>query len=410
MTRPAGSRSVLGVVCVALHEMDRTQRWAAALRERGWSLVYVTQLLSVWLRARRAGVPCILLRGAPGRPCPDIPFERTPEFIRGLVTPGAARDFQHALWDGLERASAAHPISALGQWNGMGLAGGVVTAFARARGLPTAFFELGNIEPKLFVDSEGVNARARIARETWLLDQYDVSDAEIAAWRDRLVARRRGQTTAPQAPGLVKVNPWFAVDLVGHHLLRTPRPMRLTAMARLLRKVRLWTPTKIPSRQPDRPYLFVPLQVGKDSNLLLCSTYDNMAALVYAARRAAELGLLLVVKPHPAEDDPRLNRIVADFCAAEGHLLTTFNTTELVLGAAEVVTINSAVGMEARLLGRPVTILGDSLYGAMTARQIAVLAMRRLVDFDPFGREEASLAAVDQILAIIAEGAAARPA
>lgn len=409
MIGPAAPRQVLAVACFALHEMDRSQRWASALRQRGWSLVYVTQLLSVWLKARRAGTPCILLRQPPARSCPAVPFERTPEFIRGLVTPEAARTFQHALWDGLERAAAAHPISAVGQWNGMGLAGGVVSAFARARGLPTAYFELGNIEPRLFVDSEGVNARARIAREPWLLDQYEVPDAELETWRAGLIARRRGLMTAPQAPGLVKINPWFALDLVGHHLLRVPRPMRLTAMARLLRKVRLWTRMKIPAREPDRPYLFLPLQVSKDSNLLLCSTCDNRAALAWAARRAADLGLLLVVKPHPAEDDPRLNRTVADLCAARGHLLTTFNTTRLVLGAAEVVTINSAVGMEARLLGRPVTILGDSLYGAMTARQIAVFAMRRLVDFDPFGREEATLSAVDQILAIIAEGQAVQP-
>lgn len=406
MTRQVNRHQVLAVVCHGLHELVRCERLRPALGRRGWTVVYVTHLLSTWLRARQVGAPCVLVRRPKERRCPEIPFERTPEFIRGLVAARAARDFQHAMWDGLERADRIHAFTALAQWNGLSLGGCVATAFARAMGLPTVFFELGNIETKLFVDAEGVNARARISRETWLLDQYAVSEAEIEVWREGLIQRRRGMATAPQAAGISRINFWYALDLIGHHVMGVPRPMTLSVPARLLRKTRLWTKPKIPAHRPETPYLFLPLQVSKDSNLLLCSAYDNLAALSYAARRATDKGLLLVVKPHPAEDDARLNKAVARVCTENGHLLTTCNTTELLLGATEVVTINSAVGMEAKLLGKPVTILGESLYGAMDARQIAVLAMRRMVDFDPFGREEASVEVVDQILTILAEGPA----
>lgn len=403
MTQQIDRPKVLAVVCHGLHELVRCERMRPALRRRGWTVVYVTHLLSAWLRARKVGAPCILVRRSRERRCPEVPIERTPEFIRGLVGARAAREFQHAMWDGLERADRIYSLTALAQWNGLGLGGCVATAFARARGLPTVFFELGNLEAKLFVDTEGVNARARISRETWLLDQYLVSKAEVEAWREGLIRRRLGMTTAPQAAGITRINLWYAVDLFGHHVMGVPRPMALSVLARLLRKVRLWTKAKVPAHRPERPYLFLPLQVSKDSNLLLCSAFDNLAALDYAARRAAEAGLILVVKPHPAEDDTRLSMAVARVCTANGHLLTTCNTTELVLGATEVVTINSTVGMEAKLLGKSVTILGESLYGAMNARQIAVLAMRRMVDFDPFGREQAPMESVDQILTILAE-------
>lgn len=392
-----------------MHELVRSERLRPALLRRGWTVIYVTHLLSAWLRARRAGVPCVLLRRSRKRRCPEIPFENTPEFIRGLVAAGSAREYQHAMWDALERADQLHTIAALAQWNGLGLGGCVATAFARTRGMPTIFLELGNIEAKLFVDTEGVNARARIGRDTWLLDQYSVSEAEIEAWREGLIQRRRRMAVAPQAAGIGRINLWYALDLFGHHAMGVPRPMYLSAPARLLRKARLWAKAKIPARRPEAPYLFLPLQVSKDSNLLVCSGYDNLAALSYAAKCAADRGLLLVVKPHPAEDDVRLNSAVARICADNGHLLTTFNTTELVLGATEVVTINSAVGMEAKLLGKPVTTLGESLYGAMDARQIAVLTMRRMVDFDPFSHGEASVEAADQILAILAEAPADLP-
>jgi capsular polysaccharide export protein len=81
--------------------------------------------------------------------------------------------------------------------------------------------------------------------------------------------------------------------------------------------------------------------------------------------------------------------------------MTTYNTTKLILGAEEVITINSTVGLEAMLLNKKVTVLGKSLYGAFSNHQAAAYVLRYLVDFDPFGKTPISNGAIEQILSVI---------
>jgi len=70
----------------------------------------------------------------------------------------------------------------------------------------------------------------------------------------------------------------------------------------------------------------------------------------------------LIVKIHPAENDPREFEAVKGAQDKLGFLVSTQNTVELIQGATAVITINSTVGMEALLYGKPVTALGQCLY------------------------------------------------
>jgi capsular polysaccharide export protein len=163
-----------------------------------------------------------------------------------------------------------------------------------------------------------------------------------------------------------------------------------------------------PNLRPDGPYLLLPLQVSKDTNLLVFSNgYDNLAALAFAKARADAKGLALVVKPHPAETNIGLLAKITGLCRDQGILLTSANVTQLLVDCEEVVTINSTVGLEAKLIDKPVTVLGQSLYAGMSRRQIALFAMRRLVDFAPYGHELATEDAARQILAMAPSGTAA---
>jgi capsular polysaccharide export protein len=74
---------------------------------------------------------------------------------------------------------------------------------------------------------------------------------------------------------------------------------------------------------------------------------------------------------------------------------------ELVLGAKEVVTINSTVGLEALICGKKVTVLGKSVYGSFSKRQAAVYAMRYLVEFDLYGTSPISKEAIDRVLSFV---------
>lgn len=311
--------------------------------------------------------------------------------------------FKQSFWEALKRSAARSEPVAIVQWNGLGLAGRTATTFARSRGISTLYLELGNIEPKTFADPLGVGAGSWLAGHAEILDRTPVEDEEIETWKAGLIERRRAARSIPQARLLLSFNPWFVIDKVARVLMRAPYAQRRTILGRLADKARLLLRRGPPPLAPPKGYVFLPLQVSSDSNLLIHSAHNNLSALDHAAAQAAERGLSLVVKPHPADPDRQSLAEIARRCAQAGHLLTSCNTMELVLGAEAVVTINSTVGMEAKALGKPVIILGRSLYAEMTPRQIAVFALRRLVDFPPFGREPASEAAVDQFLALIGD-------
>ena len=106
-------------------------------------------------------------------------------------------------------------------------------------------------------------------------------------------------------------------------------------------------------------YVFIAGQLSYDSVLQLSDIpgqvyYDNMA------RRAQELGLKVVYKPHPGEmlKDARKGT----FKAPNGSIVTQGNIHELIAGAKAVITVNSGVGMEALFHRKPVYICGSADY------------------------------------------------
>jgi capsular polysaccharide export protein len=387
--------------CGSHLEFGRYQRLRPAFEQCGYTVGLVTHLFTIGLRARRAGLSCTVTRRVGDTACPDLSDQPTPEVALGLAPPAFARRFQNSVWDALERNARSFAPDVIVQWNGMSLAGRVVTAFARATGVPLLYFELGNIEPKLFVDVSGVNAAARIASHPDELERAGVTDQDLEPWIGDLIARRVAMTRIPQAAPRIRINPWFPIDFFAQFVAAIPAPNNLGIVRRLAEKLSRLAYRPPPNIRPDRPYVLLPLQVSKDSNLLLFSNgFDNLKALAFARDRARTKGLSLVVKPHPAETNIRLLAEITRVCGEHGILMTSANVTQLLIGCEEVITINSTVGLEAMLIGKPVTVLGQSLYAGMTRRQIALFAKHRLVDFAPYGRAPATPDAARQILAM----------
>lgn len=394
--------------CYGAFELNLFLRLRAGLASRHWKLVIVSHLPSIVWRARRLGLDAVRLR-AVGRERfkPNVELMHTPEGILGDLKPADADRFSRSVWDGLERTCQTFPVGAIAILNGVRLAGPIAKAFALDRGIPTLFFELGNIDQKLFADPQGVNAASRLAHNPERLDHFAMSDEEIAAWREAYARRRMTVGTVPQARRSVGMNPWLLVDRVAAPLMGIPQGLNLSLIRRGLFKLRMWRQREGNAIKPSEPYIFLPLQVSFDSNLLIHSDHDNLSAIEFAAARAQQLGLSLVVKPHPAELDANASARVAKACDAVGCLLTSYNTAELVMGAEEVITINSTVGLDARLMGKPVTLLGRSVYQRFTDRQAVIYCARYLIDLSPFGREPATEEAVNRLLACIDENAEA---
>jgi capsular polysaccharide export protein len=385
--------------CRAVQDSRLFLRLRAGLKARGLTLVIVTHLFSVWLRARYYGVPCVLLRPVPDSDRhPGFTPENCAEFKRGWTDATRVRAFQNAVWSAMEVMCRRFSVHGVCIWNGAFAHCNAAAAFARAHNLPTLFFEVGNIDGKLFADPEGSNAAARIARQPELLDAYAVGGAEMAEWRERYLAAALLPSSLPQARVSRRLNGWYPFDWFGYAVLRVPRQEFVPLLGRVVGKLIARLNAIPPAIMPDKPFVFLPLQVSSDTNLVVHSDEDNLKAMEFAERRARERGCLLVVKPHPAETDQSLVRRIAELCLERGHLMTSYNVTKLVLAAEEVITINSTVGLQALLLDKPVTVLGRSLYGRFTQQQAYAYAMKYLIEVNPFGKEDAANAAIGHIL------------
>lgn len=98
----------------------------------------------------------------------------------------------------------------------------------------------------------------------------------------------------------------------------------------------------------------VPFQVDDDSNLIAYANgHDNASLLQHALHRCSAPGRVLV-RNHPGRR--------AELPAGEFAVDRSAGSVPFIQRCESIVTINSGVGLEALLMGKPVEALGDSPY------------------------------------------------
>ena len=208
---------------------------------------------------------------------------------------------------------------ALGVWGGNAVDARAVVVAAGHAGLPCFRFENGFLPDTTQMDVRGVNAASSLARVPEFYEKRAIREP----------GKRRGRITP-----------------------RTPRRGKARA-----------APVHLPPR-----YIFVPFQVQLDSQLLLHSPWiygmhHFFDVVTEAANRVPGGPPILVFKEHPS-CPARYPELQARAAEVGGVLFANGNSTdELIRNACGVVTINSSVGTESLLLGRPVVALGDAIYG-----------------------------------------------
>jgi hypothetical protein len=316
-----------------------------------------------------------------------IPF-RGP--LRRLVRHAAACDgpaverlaaFEIAVSHGRIKRTIAKVVSALRQYWRMLLTGGdydrVVLVngcgflhsvlVEQAQGLPKSpkiwYAEAGFFPNTMVLDPRGVNRRS-ILMDLAIEDLAPAAagvDGFLDEWRRGPVqARRRSPRYGlwshlrslgmldPAICALIGRSPWDV--------------LRLAVSARLARR-----PSHTAAGPSAwQPYVFVPLQVHDDTQVLLNSPhFRDMASLVRHVVKHLPEGVRLVVKPHPADRGRTSLRRVQNALSPlgpRGVWVEDVPSTSLVAHAGAVVTLNSTVGFEAVAHLRPTCCLGLAWY------------------------------------------------
>jgi len=207
----------------------------------------------------------------------------------------------------------------LGMWNGQGGRRRTLILVAEQIGLRTLFAELAPIAGHVTLDPQGVNAAGMLSADPDYYRAWGAAHADSGAvvrWRERLVTRA----------GVSRENQGEA---------------------------------------GSGPFLFVPLQVRGDTQISVhggwIGSVPSFIDEVATAAQHLPAGWRVVFREHPSDrqgNAEQLGRLVGPRVAVDN----ATDTFELVRRSAGVVTVNSSVGMQALLFGKPVLVLGRSNY------------------------------------------------
>jgi hypothetical protein len=234
-------------------------------------------------------------------------------------------------------------------WNGMLGAGAMAAQAAQGSGRGCYFLELSPFRGRLFYDPEGVNFRASLM--AWRFEKTEADPQRGEAILTAFRCAYRGRTSA-------------------------------RAGATILSELR---EADLPT-----PFLFAPLQVPYDTQILLgggafASDLDYLDWL----RRFAQVlpaPYQLVIKPHPQHS--YAPGVLEHFfqAAPQARVLRGVETRALIEQAEAIVTLNSTVGFDALCFEKPVLLLGQALYG-----------QRQLVSFGDPDAPEVTAEAIDKV-------------
>ncbi|RVU19479.1 hypothetical protein [Methylobacterium oryzihabitans] len=112
--------------------------------------------------------------------------------------------------------------------------------------------------------------------------------------------------------------------------------------------------------------LFIPLQIPHDQVIQFFSDVRLPEMLEAVTTFATRRNLRLVLKPHPA--NLKATRAFRSLADDRNVFWSEDNIHDLIARSTAVFTINSSVGFEAMLHGKPIVTLGRTLYDAATIR------------------------------------------
>jgi len=323
------------------------------------------------------------------------------EVATGSLSKTRAEIISRFIWQKLELISKSEQYDYIFLWGGVRLIELTVSEFAKRNGIKTLFFELGNFPGKIFVDPKGTNARSLLAENSNILSSFSYDLETYNNWSDSYISESLKQHSVPQSKSAINIEYLKNIyDIYGFRfkkLIQTESILtKEKIIGKYLRKVlRLeYDNVNLSTSQ----YLFYPMQVNRDAQLILNSSVGNLEALEIANERAKKEGLIILVKPHPGEVEVGFIKKVNNLKEKLDFKFVNYNTIELIYNAQEVITINSTVGLQAKLAGKKVTCLGKAFYKDYNDKMLAAYMQSFLINAEFWNDVVISIESAEKIL------------
>lgn len=278
-------------------------------------------------------------------------------------------------------------------WNGSGTSGKALKKYCYNYNIRTLYFEISNLPNSIIVDPEGVNAKSSIYNDLNKLDKLELNENfDFESWFSSY--KEYKSKPLPQAINKNKYNAGFIIDYFWSISFGLKEFSIISKWRRLYKRGKKEHIDSVTANLKEK-YVFLPLQVSSDSQLILNSDYDNRDLIEIAIQRVKLVQCELYIKVHPAETDFKyLDRVYPDFVK-----IVSNDTNELIINAHKIIVNNSTVGLEALIYNKKVEVLGRCYYKEFDRARVSKFINRYLInDVDYFSNEPISLDKLTEIL------------
>ncbi len=258
------------------------------------------------------------------------------------------------VWSNLENLK----IDMIWIWNGTTTIERSLKQFAIENNIKTKFFEISNIENRIFIDPKGISGESILLKHPEILDKFNYNEEYFLKWRENYKNKKNRKTKLKN-----NIPSYAYLDLLGYKFFNLIREDRRNIL-NLVKKRFFNNFIKLPFDMVslDKKYILVPLQVGNDSQIKLYSKFKNKDLIEYALELARKENALLYIKPHPREEDINEIKMIESFLKEKDVFLVDGNLYDLIESAYKIVVNNSTVGLEAKIFDKDVVVLGDAYY------------------------------------------------
>lgn len=324
-------------------------------------------------------------------------FKKTREYVLDLIGEKQAAYFYAKILSAAEGFLSQDKDNIIVTWNGSNVIGQAMRFLKRANpNVSTLFLELANVKGKIFADPDGVNAESSLYFSPEILDDGVFSPQEYEDLKNNFRKEKMGNAVIPpQVVSAKRIQFYKVLDYFYFRFFGYCSVANLSIFKRIkysfsngldprLEEFNQKTGEMLEGRDGSslfgEGFIFFPMQVSTDTQLILNSDVDNYQAIRILAETQS---LPVVIKPHPYEcESEKILKVISDY---RGRVFfSNENTYKLIDQAKKVATINSTVGMEAMLMGKDVEFLGRTFFSNFDQNRLASYLLCHLVDIDFF--------------------------
>lgn len=383
------------IIAVYLDCIERLDFFSRLPKNHGIKYYFFTTRLSIYLKCIKTEFKCKLISrmilNLDKKNEPDIIFNDSVDVCVGNQSIGDAAVLYKGIIDFLERLT--FKVDFFFIWNGSGTSGKAIKKYCHEHNVKTLYFEISNLPNSIIVDPEGVNAKSSIFNDLNELDKLNLNDDfDFESWFSHY--KEYKLKPLPQAANKNKYNLNFLVDYFWALSFGLKEFSIVSKWRRIFKKKNNHYTASV-NADLSLDYIFLPLQVSSDSQLILNSDYDNSDLIEFAIQRAKVIKCELYIKVHPAEIDFNyLERFFPD-CVS----IVSNDTNELIKKSREIIVNNSTVGLEALIYNKPVKVFGRCYYKEFDGIRLRKFINRYLInDVNYFSNDSISLDKLVEIL------------